>query len=96
MFHYWPAAVRQIYRGIDEMIGRSGVRVDGRESDALVFVPGLLHEGLVEAIAIEVVRAGQILYEIGGLPEAAARDCLARVAYKMPFKCRFVTRRPSI
>src|SRR5207248_8824434 len=42
------------------------------------------------------VRAGLILFEIGGLPEAAARDCLARVAYKMPFKCRFVTRRPNV
>ena len=31
-----------------------------------------------------------------GLPETAAKDCLARVAYKMPFKCRFVTRRPSV
>ena len=41
-----------------------------------------------------VVRPGQILFEIGGLPESAARDCLARVTYKMPFKCRFVTRRP--
>ena len=38
-----------------------------------------------------VVKPGMILFEIGGLPEAAARDCLARVAYKMPFKCRFVT-----
>jgi large subunit ribosomal protein L16 len=36
-----------------------------------------------------------ILYEIAGLPEAAARDCLGRVAYKMPFRCRFVTRRPG-
>ena len=43
-----------------------------------------------------VVRPGQILFEIGGLPETAAKDCLARVAYKMPFKCRFVTRRPSV
>ena len=43
-----------------------------------------------------VVRPGQILFELAGLPEAAARDCLARVAYKMPFRCRFVTRRPSI
>ena len=43
-----------------------------------------------------VVKPGMILYEIGGLPEAAARDALARVAYKMPFKCRFVTRRPSV
>jgi len=43
-----------------------------------------------------VVKAGMILYEVGGIPEAAARDCLARVAYKMPFKCRFVTRRPNV
>ena len=43
-----------------------------------------------------VVKPGMILYEVAGLPEAAARDCLARVAYKMPFRCRFVTRRPSI
>ena len=43
-----------------------------------------------------VIRPGQILFEVGGLPEAAARDVLARVAYKMPFKCRFVGRRPSM
>ena len=43
-----------------------------------------------------VIRPGMILFEIGGLPEAAARDCLARVAYKMPFKCRFVARQPKV
>jgi large subunit ribosomal protein L16 len=43
-----------------------------------------------------VVRPGTILFEIAGIPEAAARDCLARVAYKMPFRCRFVHRRPSV
>ncbi len=43
-----------------------------------------------------VVRPGTILFEISGVPEAAAKDCMARVAYKMPFKCRFVTRRPSV
>jgi large subunit ribosomal protein L16 len=43
-----------------------------------------------------VVKPGMILFEIGGLPEAAARDAFARVAYKMPFRCRFVTRRPNI
>lgn len=42
-----------------------------------------------------VVKPGMVLYEIAGLPETAARDCLARVAYKMPFRCRFVSRRPS-
>ncbi len=43
-----------------------------------------------------VVKPGHILFEVSGMPEAAARDCLARVAYKMSFRCRFVTRRPSI
>ena len=42
-----------------------------------------------------VIKPGMILFEIAGLPEAAARDCLARVAYKMPFKCRFVARRQA-
>lgn len=43
-----------------------------------------------------VVKAGMVVFEIGGLPEAAAKDALARVAYKMPFKCRFVSRRPNV
>ena len=43
-----------------------------------------------------VIKPGMVLYEISGLPEAAARDALARVAYKMPFQCRFVARRPSV
>ena len=43
-----------------------------------------------------VIRPGQVLFEIGGLPEAAARDCLARVAYKMPFRCRFIARRAKV
>src|ERR1043166_3598563 len=43
-----------------------------------------------------VIKPGMILYECGGLPGAAARDALARVAYKMPFRCRFVPRRPSV
>ena len=43
-----------------------------------------------------VIKPGMMLFEVAGVPEASARDCLARVAYKMPFKCRFVTRRPNI
>jgi len=39
-----------------------------------------------------VVKPGTVMFEVGGMPEAAARECLARVAYKMPFKCRFVSR----
>jgi large subunit ribosomal protein L16 len=43
-----------------------------------------------------VVKRGMILFEVAGIPEAAARDVLARVAYKMPFRCRLVARRPNI
>src|SRR5438876_7451023 len=43
-----------------------------------------------------VVKPGMIMFEIAGVPEAAARECLARVAYKMPFRCRLVQRRPSV
>ena len=43
-----------------------------------------------------VIKPGMILFEIAGLPEAAARDTLARVAYKLPFRCRFVARRPNV
>jgi len=43
-----------------------------------------------------VIKPGMILFEIAGLPEPAARDALAKVAYKMPFRCRFVTRRPNV
>src|SRR5256714_4644955 len=41
-----------------------------------------------------VVKPGMILFEVAGLPETAARDVMARVAYKMPFKCRLVSRLP--
>jgi large subunit ribosomal protein L16 len=43
-----------------------------------------------------VVKPGMILFEVAGMPEVGARECLARVAYKMPFRCRFVHRRSSV
>jgi large subunit ribosomal protein L16 len=43
-----------------------------------------------------VIKPGMVLFEIGGVPEAAARECLARVAYKMPFRCRMVSRRANV
>jgi len=45
---------------------------------------------------VAVVRKGTILYEIGGVEEDVARRALARVAHKMPFRCRFVTRRHAV
>jgi large subunit ribosomal protein L16 len=42
-----------------------------------------------------VVKPGTILYELSGVTEELARTTMARIAYKMPVACRFVTRRPT-
>ena len=39
------------------------------------------------------VRAGTVLYEIGGVAEDVAREAMLRVAHKMPVRCRFIKRR---
>lgn len=38
------------------------------------------------------VKPGTILYELTGVPSDIAKSALARVAHKMPFRCRFVER----
>ena len=43
-----------------------------------------------------VVKPGMVMFELGGIPEEAARIALAKVAYTMPFRGRFVSRRPSV
>ncbi|MCC9607497.1 50S ribosomal protein L16 [Blastopirellula sp. JC732] len=43
-----------------------------------------------------VVKPGTILYELSGVTEEQARICLARVAHKMPVRCRFVRKRPDL
>lgn len=42
------------------------------------------------------VKAGRILYEISGVDEEIAKMAFARVAYKMPVKCRMVHRRQTV
>ena len=42
-----------------------------------------------------VVKPGTVLYELGGVSEELARATFARLAYKLPVTCRFVTRRPT-
>lgn len=37
------------------------------------------------------IKAGTILFEIGGLPETEARKALELAAYKLPVKCKVVT-----
>ncbi len=40
-----------------------------------------------------VIRPGTVLYEVGGVSEEAARVCFARLAHKMPLRCRLLKRR---
>ena len=42
------------------------------------------------------VKPGTILYEITGVSENVAKQALARIAHKMPVRCRFVGRRFAV
>jgi large subunit ribosomal protein L16 len=42
-----------------------------------------------------VIKPGNVLYELSGLSEEAARMCLARLAHKMPVRVRFLKRRAT-
>ena len=42
------------------------------------------------------VIPGMVMYEIGGVTEEVEKEALARVAHKMPVRCRFVRRRRSL
>ncbi len=42
---------------------------------------------------VAVVRGGTILFEISGVDEEKARDAFRLAAYKLPVKCKFVTKR---
>jgi large subunit ribosomal protein L16 len=45
---------------------------------------------------VAVVKPGTVLFEVGGLPRDAARDCFARVAYKLPLPVRLIGRLPGV
>ena len=42
------------------------------------------------------VKPGTMLYEISGVSKDMAKQALARIAHKMPVRCRFVGRRLSV
>jgi large subunit ribosomal protein L16 len=42
------------------------------------------------------VRPGTMLFEIAGVSEELAKEALARIAHKMPVRCRFVGRRVAV
>ncbi len=44
---------------------------------------------------VAVVKPGTVMYELAGVTEEQAKVCFARLAHKMPVRCRFVRRRPA-
>ncbi len=42
------------------------------------------------------VKPGTVLFEIAGVPEDLAKQAMARIAYKMPIRTRFVGRRVAV
>ena len=42
------------------------------------------------------IKTGTVLYEIAGVPEELAKQAMARIAQKMPVRCRFVGRRLTV
>ncbi len=44
---------------------------------------------------VAVVKPGTVLFEVLGVGKDAARDCFARVAYKLPVGVRLIGRRPT-
>ncbi|MDP6380330.1 MAG: 50S ribosomal protein L16 [Phycisphaerae bacterium] len=45
---------------------------------------------------VAVIRPGQVLFELSGVAENLAKQAMARVAHKLPFRCRFVRRHATI
>lgn len=45
---------------------------------------------------VAVVKPGTILYEIGGVTQEIARDALARMANKLPVRCRMAERKHGL
>jgi large subunit ribosomal protein L16 len=43
-----------------------------------------------------VVKPGTVMFEVAGVDEPTAKRCLARVAHKMPIRCRFVARKKAV
>src|SRR3978361_45733 len=41
-------------------------------------------------------KPGTVLYELAGVSEESARATFARLSYKLPVRCRFVMRRPTL
>ena len=41
---------------------------------------------------VAVVKPGRVMFELGGVSEATAREALRLAANKLPIKCKFVAK----
>ena len=44
---------------------------------------------------VAVVKPGRVMFEIAGVSETTAREALRLASYKLPVKCKFVSRAPE-
>jgi large subunit ribosomal protein L16 len=45
---------------------------------------------------VALVQPGRMMYELGGVPEAMAREAFKLAATKLPISCRFMTRESQL
>jgi large subunit ribosomal protein L16 len=84
-------AAQQYVRGE----GRLYVRVFPQKSITARPLETRMGKGKGEPEAwVAVIRAGAVMYELGGVTEDQARMCFARLAHKLPMRVRLVRRRP--
>ena len=77
--------------------GRLYIRVFPHKSVTAIPAETRMGKGKAEVeFWAAVVKPGTIIYELAGINEDVARRALARIAYKLPMACRFVTRRPTL
>ena len=85
-------AAQQYVRGE----GRLYVRLFPHRSSTSTPLETRMGKGKGEPEAwVAVVKPGTVMYELAGVTEEQARVCFARLAHKMPVRCRFVRRRPA-
>ena len=41
---------------------------------------------------VVVVKPGMIMFEMGGIPEEKAKEAMELASYKLPVKCKFITK----
>jgi len=44
---------------------------------------------------VSVVKAGTVMFEVGGVPPAISKEALRLAAYKLPIKCKVVARKEA-